>query len=64
MLERAPLTAGKDDEEPAGSRWIRQEARHEKLEELAKANPKNPRDRYRWGVMLAAKEQYEPAMDN
>lgn len=35
----------------------------EDLEGIAAANPRNPRDRYRWGVMLAAREQYEPALD-
>jgi putative thioredoxin len=35
----------------------------EDLEGAARANPRNPRDRYRWGVMLAAKEQYEAALD-
>ena len=35
----------------------------EDLESAASANPRNPRDRYRWGVMLAAREQYEPALD-
>jgi putative thioredoxin len=35
----------------------------EDLEGAAAANPRNPRDRYRWGVMLAAHEHYEPALD-
>ena len=35
----------------------------EDLESAAAANPRNPRDRYRWGVMLAAREQYEDALD-
>ena len=33
------------------------------LQGAAAANPRNPRDRYRWGVMLAAREQYEEALD-
>ncbi|MGE0600726.1 MAG: thioredoxin [Dehalococcoidia bacterium] len=33
------------------------------LEGAARENPRNPRDRYRWGVMLAAREQYEDALD-
>jgi len=35
----------------------------EDLQGAAAANPRNPRDRYRWGVMLAAREQYEEALD-
>lgn len=35
----------------------------ENLESEAAANPRDPRARYRWGVMLAAREQYEPALD-
>ena len=35
----------------------------EDLESTAAANPRNPRDRYRWGVMLAARERYEDALD-
>jgi putative thioredoxin len=35
----------------------------EDLEGAARANPRNPRDRYRWGVMLAARERYEEALD-
>lgn len=35
----------------------------EPLEADAKANPADPRARYRWGVMLAAREQYEPAFE-
>ena len=35
----------------------------EDLERTAAANPRNPRDRYRWGVMLAARERYEDALD-
>ncbi len=35
----------------------------EDLEGAAAASPKSPRDRYRWGVMLAARENYEPALD-
>src|SRR4029077_11051832 len=35
----------------------------EDLEATAAANPRNPRDRYRWGVMLAARAEYEPALD-
>ena len=35
----------------------------ENLESEADANPRDPRARYRWGVMLAAREQYEPALD-
>ncbi|MGE3073990.1 MAG: thioredoxin [Dehalococcoidia bacterium] len=35
----------------------------EDLEGAARANPRNPRDRYRWGVMLAAREKYEDALD-
>jgi putative thioredoxin len=40
-------------------------AKHEgeDLEAAAKANSRNPRDRYRWGVMLAARERYEEALD-
>ncbi len=40
-------------------------ARHgaENLESEAADAPRDPRSRYRWGVMLAAKEQYEPALD-
>ncbi len=35
----------------------------EDLQGAATANPRNPRDRYRWGVMLAANEKYEAALD-
>lgn len=35
----------------------------EDLQGEAAANPKDPRARYRWGVMLAAREQYEAALD-
>lgn len=40
-------------------------ARHaaEDLQGEAAANPKDPRARYRWGVMLAAREQFEAALD-
>jgi putative thioredoxin len=40
-------------------------ARHgaENLETDAASNPRDPRARYRWGVLLAAREQYEPALD-
>lgn len=37
--------------------------RDEDLKGAAAANPRNPRDRYRWGVMLAANENYEAALD-
>lgn len=36
---------------------------NEDLSAAAAANPRNPRDRYRWGVMLAARESYEDALD-
>ncbi|MEX1102863.1 MAG: tetratricopeptide repeat protein, partial [Dehalococcoidia bacterium] len=36
---------------------------NEDLEGEAGANPKDPRARYRWGVMLAAGKQWEPALD-
>ncbi|MFN8508246.1 MAG: thioredoxin [Dehalococcoidia bacterium] len=36
---------------------------NEDLRGEAAANPRDPRARYRWGVMLAAREQYEPALD-
>lgn len=35
----------------------------ENLESEAAASPRDPRARYRWGVMLAAREQYEAALD-
>lgn len=35
----------------------------EDLEAEATANPRDPRARYRWGVMLAARGQYEAALD-
>lgn len=35
----------------------------EDLEGDAGANARDPRARYRWGVMLAARERYEPALD-
>jgi putative thioredoxin len=35
----------------------------EPLEDDARTNPADPRARYRWGVMLAAREQYEPAFE-
>lgn len=35
----------------------------EDLQAAAIANPRSPRDRYRWGVMLAAKADYEAALD-
>jgi len=35
----------------------------ENLETEAAANPRDARARYRWGVMLAAREQYELALD-
>jgi putative thioredoxin len=36
---------------------------HEDLEAAAEASPRDPRPRYRWGVMLAARQQYEAALD-
>jgi len=36
---------------------------NEDLRAEAAANPRDPRARYRWGVMLAARERYEPALD-
>jgi putative thioredoxin len=41
------------------------QAKHasEDLKGEAAANPRDPRAHYRWGVMLAAKEQYEAALD-
>lgn len=40
-------------------------ARHgqENLETEAASNPRDPRARYRWGVLLAAREQYEAALE-
>lgn len=40
-------------------------ARHagEDLETEASANPRDPRARYRWGLMLAAREDYRAALD-
>jgi putative thioredoxin len=35
----------------------------EDLEGEARANPTDPRARYRWGLMLAAREQYREALD-
>jgi len=35
----------------------------EDLERVAAQNHRNPRDRYRWGVMLAARGEYEAALD-
>src|SRR4029077_7825269 len=35
----------------------------EDLDAAAAANPRNPRDRYRWGVMLAARSENEPGLD-
>ncbi len=35
----------------------------EDLEAAARANPRDPRARYRWGVMLAARERYEDALE-
>ncbi len=35
----------------------------EDLRAAAVANPRNPRDRYRWGLMLAANAKYEDALD-
>ncbi len=35
----------------------------EDLQGEAQRNPRDARARYRWGVMLAAREQYEPALD-
>jgi putative thioredoxin len=35
----------------------------ENLEQAAAAAPRDARARYRWGVMLAAREQYEAALD-
>ena len=35
----------------------------EDLEGEARANPRDPRARYRWGVMLAANERYKEALD-
>ena len=35
----------------------------ENLEQAAAASPRDARARYRWGVMLAAREQYEAALD-
>lgn len=37
--------------------------RNEDLEGEAHANARDPRARYRWGVMLAARGQFEPALD-
>jgi putative thioredoxin len=36
---------------------------NENLEQEAASNPRDARARYRWGVMLAAREQYEAALD-
>ncbi len=36
---------------------------NDNLETEAAAHPRDARARYRWGVMLAAREQYEPALD-
>ncbi len=36
---------------------------HEDLEGEARANPRDPRARYRWGVMLAARGEFEQALD-
>jgi putative thioredoxin len=35
----------------------------EDLEGAARTNPRDPRTRYRWGVMLAAREHYEEALE-
>lgn len=35
----------------------------EDLEGEARRNPRDPRTRYRWGVMLAAQERYQEALD-
>ena len=40
-----------------------QKHRDEPLEAEATASPADPRARYRWGVMLAAQERYEPAFE-
>ena len=36
---------------------------NEDLEGAARANPRSPRDRYRWGLSLAAREHYTEALD-
>ena len=36
---------------------------NEDLEAEARNNPRDPRARYRWGVMLAARKRWEPALD-
>jgi putative thioredoxin len=42
---------------------FRQKHAGEDLEAAARNNPRDPRARYRWGVMLAAQERYEEALD-
>lgn len=42
---------------------FRQKHAGEDLEGEARRNPRDPRARYRWGVMLAAQEKYEQALD-
>lgn len=42
---------------------FRQKHAGEDLEGEARRNPRDPRARYRWGVMLAAHERYEQALD-
>jgi putative thioredoxin len=64
LLERAP--ADRRAKVLRHGIFLREfEARHrqEDLEGEARANPRDPRARYRWGVMLAAKGQFEAALD-
>lgn len=42
---------------------FRQKHAGEDLEGEVRRNPRDPRARYRWGVMLAAQEKYEQALD-
>ncbi|GIW13152.1 MAG: co-chaperone YbbN [Tepidiforma sp.] len=42
---------------------FRQKHAGEDLEGEARRNPRDPRARYRWGVMLAAQERYQEALD-
>ena len=64
ILERAPT----DRRAKALKHWIFLNAfadrhEHEDLEGEARANPNDPRARYRWGAMLAAHGQFEAALD-
>jgi putative thioredoxin len=64
LLERAPTDRrAKALKHRIFLEEFRQKHAAEDLEGEARRNPRDPRARYRWGVMLAAREQYQEALD-